>query len=94
MAKETDRAAPEKPKTFTLQELGYMEAMDIMENRGKCPYCKQVNKSGLWVRTSFASPGLCIDSAPKCVDCPGRPPSKKSRAELTKLEATKPSEKP
>lgn len=65
-----------EPKTYTINELGYMEAMEIMANRGRCPCCKQVNKSGLWTRTSFTSPGLCIDSAPKCVGCPGRPPRK------------------
>lgn len=79
-------AAKGTPKTFTLNELGYLEAIGIMGNRGKCPYCKQVNKSGLWVRTSFVSPGLCMDAAPRCVDCPGRPPSRKSRSALASQE--------
>jgi hypothetical protein len=60
-------------RIFKLKDLGYMEAMDIMENKGRCPYCKRFNKDDQWVRTSFVSPGLCVDSAPRCVDCPGRP---------------------
>lgn len=60
-------------KTYSLSELGYMEAMDIMANRGRCPYCKRVNKDDKWVCTSFVSPGMCVDSAPRCVDCPGKP---------------------
>lgn len=66
-------------KTITTKEMTFMEAMEIMEQRGKCPYCKQVNKTGRWVRTSFIAPGLCVDSAPKCENCPGRPPSKRNR---------------
>lgn len=51
------------------EEIGYMEFVEIRENKGKCGYCRKPNTADEWFRTSFIVPGLCMDSAPCCRAC-------------------------
>ena len=60
-----------KLKVITVKEMGYVEAMDCHDSRGRrrCDWCRK--PATYFVRQSVSEPGFHMGIAPKCVTCAG-----------------------
>lgn len=59
------------PTIITVREMGYVEAMDCHDARGRrrCDWCKK--PATFFVRQSIHKSGFHMGIAPKCVVCAG-----------------------